>query len=237
MGLKQRIENNLIIYTIIIFFSGITSAWFIMDKLWIGPKDIIIEQLRMGIVNGGKTAKYEMDNTDKEDVKISKALDPVSLSVIFDLDEINTKQAIDSIRGENRLRELSYLESGKTISEVPTGTYFYFAGSFLEIDDGDLTKLLNTQDVDRYKESGRRDFEIHNEGNSISVVGFLSATDAAEVSMLNGIDKKKITLFPLTYGEANNMTLIPFNRIYKSESRSITLEPGKNASILDLIIR
>ena len=60
-------ENNLVIYTIIIFFSGVTCTWFIIDKLWIGPKNIIIEQLKMGIYKDdklGKTVKQAADYLD-----------------------------------------------------------------------------------------------------------------------------------------------------------------------------
>ncbi|MHA2010615.1 MAG: hypothetical protein ACXADW_23050 [Candidatus Hodarchaeales archaeon] len=244
MGLKQRIENNLLIYTIIIFFIGVTSTWFIIEKLWIGPKDIIIEQLKMGINKEEKPSiKTEskqsttFEDSDKTNAKSSARFERFTPSIYYDINEDNVDEIISQIRGENKLRELSALESGKSISELPMGTYFYLSYIYLEKINRGLENLYNVRSVDRYKLKNSY-YEIHYlRDGKLNLLGYISSAGAGSASILNGNEEKKLTVFPTICEEANNLVIIPFNRILSLDYREITFDSKVSSFAYDLVIK
>ena len=135
-----------------------------------------------------------------------------------------------------KLRELTSLESGKHISELPTGTYFFLYSSFFS---GQPPKLINDSfyRVDRFP-SSVRDIEIHSiEGSGLHIIGFLNESDASRISYLTGTVTHDIILSPVFWGSMTSLVSIPINRIEASSYRTIQISEDEDHLVFDLKVK
>lgn len=159
-----------------------------------------------------------------ESQKIEKSKDPL--------------KAMYLLRSKYKLRELNTLESGKKISEIPVGTFFFVYGGFIHEYPGDsLSKVVMNIKIDRLRTSSN-DFEAYlREDNTLYFVGFFSETDAAQISLLSGDTEHKIVFSPSCWGPMNTLISFPFDRIRFSQARYIQISEDKNQLLLDIVVK
>ena len=165
---------------------------------------------------------------------------PIHIDVTFDLKTEDVEQAILFLRTKHRLREIDVLESGKTVAELPRGTYFFVLASWID-NYGlaqDLVTRIRTLKPDRLR-SSRRYFEFHLiDDGSLRIVGFLTGREASGISLLTSQKSKSLVLSPHFCGDLNSLVSIPVSRIESSHSREMFVGGDESSStVVDLVVR
>lgn len=135
------------------------------------------------------------------------------------------------ISSKDNLRPLEPLETGKTKSELPNGTYFYAISVAIvyEIENPEKDTFAATNEY-----SKNFSFEIQKIADRYYVVGFISDEAYSRIGSVNTQNSLYTMLFPSSWGGATNPVAIPFDKIYTIKDRVIDLDPSKKAYILDI---
>ena len=190
-----------------------------------------------GVLNKIHTTK------EKEEVKTSIVLNPVSLEIKPNISKEKIDPVIIAIRNSRKLRELTPLESGKSIVNTPYGTFFFVHGSsdlgycpmltescFKEVLLG--TRAQRTRDL-RYS-----DFDVHYiSRDQILLLEFVSSETAASISKLDGYSRKEVTLSPFLWDHVNTLILLPLDRIIKANYRNIRNTDNQQILVIDAVIQ
>lgn len=170
----------------------------------------------------------------------SASLVPINIEIQEGIPHSKIKQAIQSLREKHGLRELTTFESGKYISELPNGTFFFTLVGWMENSppfSGTIDSRILSLRADRYK-SNSGYIEVHCiSAREIQLVGFMSETDASSISHLTGETDHKVVLAPLSWGSMTTLVSIPINRIQSSHCRELQNSTRDRVDILDLTIK
>lgn len=150
----------------------------------------------------------------------------------------NTEENISEIRNKNDLREITTFESGKSILELPTNTFFFVSIFYLEEPQFETKTVINTK-VQRYNTILGSYFEIQKYSeDEVYLVGYIPESVLSSVSRFDGTTEKKFTVFPSTNELTSHGIIIPFSRIISSDYREIQIDQEKSAlSALDLLVQ
>jgi len=207
--------------------------------------------------NSGEETISSIENESNSSAKSDSVYHPTSKETIPEIsDSVHHStspeiilniiaESLDSVRLElrdaSRLRELLPLEDGKSISETPIGTFFFVSSIDMDFSKDEFEDFLNRECIERileYPFSTFSTFEIHYiNDRQIYILGFVSVTDAAMISKLNGSDRKKIILSPKPLNGINNLVKLPLNNIIEVDSRRITDNNLDNIYILDVEVQ
>jgi hypothetical protein len=185
----------------------------------------------------GKSKNYSTNVTSNKNSTISLHSSPVSLQIIPNVSIGKMDSILVAMRSSEKLRELTPLETGKNISQTPSGTFFYISPIYLECTKGKLSESLQQGKV---KRNGYREinFEVHyvSEG-TIFLVAFVSSETVSGVSRLDGAVKKQVTLSPLPWDGIQTLVLVPLSRIVEAKRREIQTTDVGEISVLDVIVQ
>lgn len=178
----------------------------------------------------------EMKPEDRAHIQ-TKSSAPITLKIVFDLKVEKADSVIGSLRRAFALRELKPLESGKSINETPSGTFFYLHVIYLDRGEDFVADVLSRGGISRNRE-GINYFEIFKVAeDQIFIVGFTSSERASSISRLNGLSKKEIILSPLIWNGVNCLSLVPIDRILAGRVREISTDDNEAFFILDAAIQ
>lgn len=202
-----------------------------------------------GLVKYTKAAPSQSTHTEATSVQYEQgqkqtlesrpdAVGSLAILVQGGLTEKTASQAIISLRSSSNLRELTAFESGKSISELPSGIFAFTLTSWMRDYPGDrFQQMVIRHTVDRLKTSNSF-LEVQilaDEG--VCFVGFCNENDASRISKLSGSEEHKVVLSPIPLGELMTLVRIPIARIVSSSPREIQLSRIEYQNILDLRIK
>lgn len=167
----------------------------------------------------------------------SNRTSPISLQIIPNVSREKMDSVLVAVRRSQKLRELTPLETGKSISETPSGTFFFISPIYLEYADGRLSERLQRGNVERV-ENRTIKFEVHyvSEG-MIFLAALVSNETASGISRLDGTVKKHVTLSSLPWDGVETLVLVPLDRIIEAKYREIqTMDIGE-IIVLDVIVQ
>jgi len=161
---------------------------------------------------------------------------PISIELMPGITSTNAEASRAALRLKRQLRELTYLESGKSMSNAPSGTFLFSSAGLLRTEWVAVRSFPVANSVPQ--QPNRRYFEFHRtrEGKDL-LVGFASETDAVNVGSLNGRDLVKIVLFPEPNRSPMTMVSIPVDRIVTTEARWLMEGTPEEVSVIDLVVR
>jgi hypothetical protein len=168
----------------------------------------------------------------------SSRISSTSLQIIPNVSREKMDSVLVAMRRSQQLRELTPLETGKSLSETPSGTFFFVSASYLEYAEGRLSEMLQQGKVIARVEYRELYFEVHyvSEG-MIFLVVFVSSETATGISRLDGTTKKHVTLSPLPWDGIETLVLVPLDRIIEAKCREIqTMDIGE-IKVLDVTVQ
>jgi hypothetical protein len=167
---------------------------------------------------------------------------------IVPINNIKRKDEIEAIvtklRRSNNLRKITPLESGKTIEETPTGTYFYVYATDLNVYATDLQDGINY--LERIKKHAIADmvgnvddyYEVHYVSeDSLYLIGYVSADAASAISKLKGTNENKIVVSTWPWDNIDTLIVLPLNRIINAKLRRISIKEYQHIIVLDVSIK
>lgn len=163
-------------------------------------------------------------------------LSPISIELLPGITPTNAEASRVALRLKRQLRELTFLESGKRMSNAPSGTYLFSYA--LRLDSEAVTDRTFQVNSRVSGQGNSRHFEFHRtlEGKDF-LIGFASETDAANVSNLNGRDRVRIVLFPDPHHAPMTMLSIPVDRIVRVNERPLLEGTSEMVRVVDLEVR
>jgi hypothetical protein len=184
-------------------------------------------------IEGSKLQEPRAQNDST--VQPKKKLLSCSLRTVPNATPTNVEAIINSIHDELKVRALTAIESGKSISQTPSGTYFYFEGYELTKSPNNSISL-NERGV-RRRSDQTVDYELINLGpESILLIAFAGPSEAAAATVLDGTTPRRLTLFPQPSSEASVLLTIPLERIMESSYRSIQPDTPGRILVLDVVL-
>jgi hypothetical protein len=177
---------------------------------------------------------------EKDSLEISnKSVVAIQILQIKDIEKVENLLA--SFRSDKKLRELTALESGKSMLEMPNSTYGYISGTSLQVRFHDETyQTLLEQKTERFKEKYESiyKFEIHKYSNTeIYLCGFVSQETSSNISQLSGRKELEFAFTPMPLNSSDNIAIIPIDRIIQSKERDVDNDNKQRIYLLDLKIK
>lgn len=163
---------------------------------------------------------------------------PVSLVVIPNISANNLETSLASLRTAAQLRSISPLESGKSIQETPSGTFFFSFVAYLEeYRLGDRTDVLKRGEMNPIRTTDS-DFEVHKiSEDNIKLISFVPTGVAETISRLDGRSRKEATLSGVPWADANTLIVLPIDRILSAKQRQLTMTDGHTLRVLTATLR
>ncbi len=222
-------------------FVAVMLIWFIVHRMSAPGEQVSVV---WGLVeyNTKPTERMETRNTlipfteNKQIEATELSRGPVAVEISDDANE-DPELILSELRGKHSLRLLTALESGKMINETPTGTYFYTLYAWFDNNEDYFQERVQGLKVSRYP-TRSYNLEIHHSGDGeFYVVGFVSKTDAANVSRLTGTEKKNVILSATSSSGFPSMVRLPVLRILSSSDRNINLSKKESLCVLDIVLQ
>lgn len=168
---------------------------------------------------------------------VNAQLPPISLQIQPDVSVKNLDSVIKSLRVSRQLRAIAPLESGKSIEETPSGTFFYMPRGYLRHSEGELEEALKREGVETMK-SVNSSFEVHKlSEDKIELIAFVSKDIAQSISRLDGKSKKEVVLSATPWEDNTTMVILPVNRLIVAKRRDITTSEGRLAPTMDAVVQ
>lgn len=185
-----------------------------------------------------ETSKTPVKEEDKKQT-ISNDLTQIDLFVRHGVSKQNLGAVLKSLRSERNLRELTAVESGKRVRELPAGTFFFLYASSIKSysPEETLSYRISELRADRYQ-SGPYYIEMHNvRDGKLHLVGYMNEIHAAKISRLSGKTVGEVMVCPLPWGQMTSLVSIPVSRLQKAETRRVQASEDDNITVLDLEIK
>ncbi|MHB9098782.1 MAG: hypothetical protein ACYC5X_13280 [Syntrophales bacterium] len=168
----------------------------------------------------------------------SSDLTPMTIELKDRITSKDYEKVMVKLRETHKLRELTALESGKVMSEIPSGTFFFM--SFLYITSSSYQSAKATmlsKDAERFR-NDRSYIEVHNiSRDGIYIIGFLTESDAAQISVLSGTVPHTVVVTPIPWGSMTTLVSLPLDRIISSGYRIIQASKDVSVPILDIKVK
>ncbi|MFH0764249.1 MAG: hypothetical protein V1927_04535 [Candidatus Omnitrophota bacterium] len=129
------------------------------------------------------------------------------------------------------LRKLKPLETGKDVSELPSGIYGFSVARAIVYGaryPGDKYLTLSNKKYGSF-------FEIQKVKNECFVIGYIGDEAYANIGKVKTANSVELTLSPSPWGSIKNVVSIPLKAILKIEDRVIDIDEDKNTTVLDMV--
>ncbi len=120
----------------------------------------------------------------------------------------NTEQAREALRREHGVRLVSAAEEGTAADQAPGGVYGFTSSPAL------ASPLFAAR---RY-----RNFEVHRlPSGAVTLVGFVTASEAAQLTRAEQDQPVTVAVYPDAEGEATTIVSIPYDRVVQHRQYSV----------------
>ncbi|TET43820.1 hypothetical protein E3J62_12305 [candidate division TA06 bacterium] len=183
--------------------------------------------------------QYPVEVDSPESVSDSiQILQPLSLKVIRGVSKGQMDSVLISRRRFENLRGLSPLESGKQISEIPSGTFFFASTYYFDTRGDNITDVLKRCVARRIRSLPDYMFEIHYlSEREILIMAFVSDETASRICRLDGSSERKVTLSPRPWNHVDALVLLPIDRFLRAKERVIEIAERDRISVLDVTLQ
>lgn len=158
----------------------------------------------------------------------------ISVELVSGVTFTNSIKALADFTVSRKLREITALESGKALTDIPAGTYYFVSGIELGVygyGNADVTAL-------RYLRNLNSEYEILNLiDGTVLLNGFTSSSEAANISRLNGDEAKSIVILPYATRDQPTLVSIPVTRIVGWKGRWVDVNESHDAFILQIVLK
>jgi hypothetical protein len=149
--------------------------------------------------------------------------------------------SIEVLRASHGLRELTQFESGKSLSEVPSGTFFFIQTHALEWNSAESFDAK----ADRIKARRFYDpilkaifFEAHKlTSGEIYLLAYTTTETASSISTLDGKTEKRCIAYNALKTEFDKLLYLPLFRIVESSNREMDFDDHTSEEILELTLK
>ncbi len=153
--------------------------------------------------------------------------------------DVKPDTVLRSLREFRKLRELTAVESGKRVQEVPVGTYFFVPTSYLSTSPfcPTFSQAVLQAPAQRYR-AGNSDFEIHNtEGDGLQLIGFLDEIQAAILAKPADKAAHEILVSPASWAQMKCVVSIRISRMRESVDQRMEVSPGENLYAIRITVQ
>lgn len=235
MTFRERIENDPLRFLLVALFVGFMAG--------IATYRGILQIAQLETVPKHKLSDRSEETTTIAPIigvaptRVVKKLPAVALTIRPGIAPSKAEETAASVRTDFRLRPITTLESGKTVSQIPVGTYSFVAGGRISFDwEGKVFELPNAPV--RRAGSPRRYFEILKPANSpVYVMGYVAASEGANIASLDGESEHTLTMFPQPTADTTTLVILPIERIMKASERQVDLDSGDYMFVVDLVVK
>ena len=142
---------------------------------------------------------------------------------------------IFSQRQQRGLRELTSLESDKTLVDLPLSTFgFVFAGS-LEFNRQYDNPLFRIR-VARFQATRSSRFEIHHLSNGdVLLIAFTTEGTATDLSG-SAARTRNIIASPIVWGTMTSLISLPLSSVQSARRRELDLSVRDSIDVLDIVL-
>lgn len=149
--------------------------------------------------------------------------------------------SIESLRTSEGLRELTQFESGKTLSEVPAGTYFFIQTHFLRCrSDESLHAMQDKIETRRFLDPSLKAiyFEAHKvRPSEVYLLAYTTTETASHLATLDGNTTKSCIASPGPKLTFNTLLYLPLFRVVESSARQIDFDDHTSGYVLELRLK
>jgi hypothetical protein len=151
----------------------------------------------------------------------------------------NMFSSLKEIRMLSNLRELAPREHGKSVSELPSGTYFFLSPYNLVTNTKDTTRFWSRSIVSKDPQFIVDYYEVHYvSAKKIDLIAYVTEKDATKLHQLDGYSKQKVTLAPSPFDEkTNTLVSLPYYRILEAEVHITRSDDGEDMYLLDSVVQ
>lgn len=151
----------------------------------------------------------------------------------------NMLNCLREMRTLSSLHELAPHDHNKSVSELPSGTYFFLQPYFLVTNATDSTRLWSRSIVSRFPQFELDYYEIHYiSAKKIDLIAFVTEKDANKLHKLDGHVKQNVSLAPTPYDEkTNTLVSLPYYRILEAKVHVTRSDDGEDMYLLDSIVQ
>jgi hypothetical protein len=187
--------------------------------------------------NAAPRATSLADNTTIARSDSSHDLPPIDIETLPAMSRKEYEKTLASLRVKRGLRELTTLESGKKIAELPINSYFFTSSVYLRsVPNETFESRVISAIAARFRTVKSNYFELHStKTNGLCLIGIVTESDAARISQLSGKVAKDIVLSPCPWATMTTLVTLPIVRIESCAAREI--EPSQDDSYRVLDIR
>lgn len=135
-----------------------------------------------------------------------------------------------------KLRALDILETGKKVSELPTGVYFFSDA----IDIATHVRYVDTHpfpyefQIEGTNIKRDKDYQVQKTDNGVVIVGYINSENFSKLNFLSKNNPLSMIIFPTIWSGYQKLVGIPITAVSKIDSRRIDIDATSSIYILDL---
>lgn len=174
---------------------------------------------------------------NKEPLTSSGSLPVVTddVGIVHGLTKTTLDRTLQSVRTKRHLRPLEALESGRSVTETPRGTYFFIPYLYLDTSSAKMLEKLDRITVSRFKNRSWY-FEIHYPKTGAPIIMALTHESDAIRLVSPNHEIQKISIAASPWEKMTSLVSLPANCIMTAKQRTLNLKDG-DMYVLDLEIK
>ena len=161
-----------------------------------------------------------------------------SIVVAHGLSAQSADETMDALRRNRALRELSPLESDRSLTTLPSGVYGYLlAHSILLLPDNGFRSLDSVR-VQRFQIVPYAFFEVQRSSEgTLFLIAFCTETDAVSIGIEPAESDVPVVLSAQQWGQMTSLVSIPIDRLRTARPRELEVGPRETVYVLDANVR
>ena len=239
------LKNNRLIVGLIIIFILVTGLATFTDSISKLRRSLFGEPIpqtdnaSQGQLDSARTAQSAVTS------KTAAVDSPSSTSASYDLATVRIvgteANSIASLRASHGLRELTQFESGKPLSDIPAGTYFFIQTSSLQWrSDESFEAVAQRIATRRFYDPILK--SIFFEGHKVSpshvyLLAYTTKETASRIATLDGNTEKRCTAYVGSKMGFDSLVYLPLFRAVESKQRGFDFDDQSSGYVLELTLK
>lgn len=145
---------------------------------------------------------------------------------------VESEDFVKKLRTQFNLSPISKKETRKSLKNVSSNSFF-----FVEVDSIINKASEQILETNASNVKSNTNFEMHKMEQEIFLLIYVTYEIATNISELDGVEAKDLTVFSSKNQEFDHLALIPLSRLVKAEKRKIYLTENAYMYIMDITIK